>query len=572
MKRLATIFFLTFSSLLIFAQSDTIFKNSNGFSHSLNSYEKSLMQNYSRDFQQTDPPAGDVRNIAEWEQMESVIISYNSYEGFGIPYSMIATISEYMNITVLVSSTNNQNTVISEFNSNGVNTDNCTFILHGTDSWWSRDFSPWCIAVDNQTVSIVDFPYNRPRPNDDAVPSIIASEYDIPYYGMSVEHTGGNYMCDGYGQAASTDLVFEENTISDDEVRNRMQQYLGITNYHVLADPQGDYIKHIDCWGKYLAVDKVLITQVPETDERYADYEATAAYFENTDCSFGYPYQVFRVQASDIDDNDVNPYTNSLILNGKVFVPQTGSQWDDEAIDIYEQAMPGFEIIGVFSDTYYNSWYNTDALHCRTHGIADRNMVFVKHYPLYDTIFSDEGFEIAADVYSYAGNDIQTGFPKLFYSVNDGAYEEVEMTMSTKSNYTATIPTIADTNKISYYIVAEDVSGTSAQNPLMGEADPYVFYTIGSSNSSVASVKNETIKVYPNPNNGRFYLWAEVAQNQDVNVEIYTTTGQKVYSELKQVNSDGQLVYIDATNLSKGVYVIKVSTKESIISKKLLIN
>lgn len=568
MKNLSAFILFIFSSVIIFAQSDTTFKNTKGLSHSLNSYELSIAQNYTRSFEQTDPPTGTVRNIAEWENMESVIVAYDY--GFGVPYSMLATISQYTNITVLVGSSSEQNTVNNLLNNNGVNTANCTFVIHDVDSWWSRDYSPWFIAVDNQTVSIVDFPYNRPRPNDDDVPSVIAAEFDIPYYGMNVVHTGGNYMTDGYGQSVSTDLVTDENSISETEICNRMNQYLGITNYHILPDPLDDYIKHIDCWGKFVAVDKVIITQVPESDYRYADYEAAAAYFENTNCSFGYPYHVYRVQASDYYDDDTNPYTNSLILNGKVFVPQTGSEWDDEAIDVYEQAMPGYEIIGVFASGA--SWYNTDALHCRTHGIADRNMLFVKHFPLFDTISSTQGFEISADVYSYAGNDIQNGYPKLFYSVNDDAYQEIQMDFTAKGNYTATIPSMNDTNKISYYIVAEDVTGISAKNPTMGELDPYIFYSIGNNSVSITSVKNENIKIYPNPNNGRFYMWTDIIQNQDITVEIFSTTGQKFYYDNKSINQNGQLIYIDASFLPKGVYFVKVTSKNSIISKKLIIN
>lgn len=79
-----------------------------------------------------------------------------------------------------------------------------------------------------------------------------------------------------------------------------MQNYLGIDTYHVVPDPLGDYIKHIDCWGKFLDVDKVLIGQVPSSDPRYADYEAAADYFANQTSSYGTPFQVFRVYSPEI--------------------------------------------------------------------------------------------------------------------------------------------------------------------------------------------------------------------------------------------------------------------------------
>ena len=51
------------------------------------------------------------------------------------------------------------------------------------------------------------FPYNRPRPNDDNIPVVLAQQMDIPLYGMNLIHTGGNWMDDGMGIGASTDLV-----------------------------------------------------------------------------------------------------------------------------------------------------------------------------------------------------------------------------------------------------------------------------------------------------------------------------------------------------------------------------
>jgi len=278
-------------------------------------------------------------------------------------------------------------------------------------------------------------------------------------------------MCDGYGAAASTDLVWDEETQTPEQINTKMLNYLGITNYHVTADPLDDYIKHIDCWGKFLDVDKILITQVPESDDRYDDYEALATYFSNQNCSWGYPYEVIRVQAADYNDNDVNPYTNSLILNNKVFVPQTGSSIDDDAIATYEAAMPGYEIFGVYS----SGWYNTDALHCRTHGIADREMLYIKHFPLHGDIAYQTNFTIEAEVTSYGGSPISSGFPKLFYRQNSGTWQEIIMTNTSGITYSADIPGIGGDNFVEYYIYAENNNGKAESHPLIGAADPHSF-------------------------------------------------------------------------------------------------
>ncbi|MBN2890231.1 MAG: agmatine deiminase family protein [Bacteroidales bacterium] len=568
MKRTIAILVFTFLFSGIYAQQKEAYISPKGYSHVMSDEEKELSKNFPKDFQETAPPTGDVRNIAEWEQMESVIIAYDY--GFGIPYSLIAEICEDSHATILVSGSTEENSVRTLLSNNGVNTDNCSFVYNDPDAWWTRDYSPWCIAVDNQDVSIVDFPYNRPsRVNDDAVPSVIAAELGIDYYGMNVTHTGGNYMTDGYGISVSTDLVYDENSLSSTQIATKMHDYLGISTYHVVADPQGDYIKHVDCWGKFLAVDKIVITEVRESDSRYDDYEATAAYFENHNCAYGYPYQVYRVKAYDNYNLDMNPYTNSLILNEKVFVPITGSSWDDNALAVYEEAMPGYEIIGVMEGSA--SWYNTDALHCRTHGFADRNMLFIKHYPIYGTFTTTDDFEVTAEVYSYAGNDMATGFPTLNYKINDSTYHSIEMTETSSNHYSATIPWYTGNNTISYYIEAEDITGKTASVPTMKEQDPFVFYTTHEIVNNPFITKEDDVKIYPNPNRGRFYLQLNLEETQNVEINILSINGQIIYSDNVLVNSGSEPVLLNIENISTGVYILNSKTESKTSSTKLII-
>ena len=103
-------------------------------------------------------------------------------------------------------------------------------------------------------------------------------------------------MTDGYGQSGSTTLVWEENpTLTHEQVSQKAQDYLGIDMYHVVQDPNGTYIDHIDCWAKFLAPDKILVRKVPPTHSRYAQIEQAAAYWAGQTCSYGYNYRVYRV-------------------------------------------------------------------------------------------------------------------------------------------------------------------------------------------------------------------------------------------------------------------------------------
>ena len=237
---------------------------------------------------ETDPPPGLIRNIAEYERMEGVLIRYP----FGISTALIAEMSEDVTIYCLVSSSQ-QNSANSSMANGGVNMENVVYITGSTDSYWTRDYGPWWVVDGNRDVSVVDFTYNRPRPNDNQAPSKMANYLDVPYFASDIVHAGGNYMTDGMGISASTDLVYVENSIPNSQVLQIMEDYYGIETYHVLDDPNNTYIDHIDCWGKYLSPTKVLIREVPASHAQFDEIEATATYFGNSTNEWGEPWDVY---------------------------------------------------------------------------------------------------------------------------------------------------------------------------------------------------------------------------------------------------------------------------------------
>ena len=261
-------------------------------------------------------------------------------------------------------SSGSQNSAYNSMNNADVNMDNVEFILGATDSYWTRDYGPWWVVDGNGDLGIVDFTYNRPRPNDNDAPLKVSDYLDIPYFATDIVSAGGNYMTDGLGVGASSTLVYEENSISNNQIHQDMFDYYGIDPYHTIEDPNNTYIDHIDCWGKFLSPQKVLLREVPTSHAQYDEIEEVVDYFENIVNGNGESWEIYRVYTP-----SNQPYTNSIILNNKVFVPIMNSSWDDEALEVYEQAMPDHEIL-----PFTGSWVSTDGLHCRVKGIPDLSL------------------------------------------------------------------------------------------------------------------------------------------------------------------------------------------------------
>lgn len=189
-------------------------------------------------------PPQPVRNIAEYEPMEGVLISYPNK--FGIPNTLIKEMAEE---TMVYCATTDKEGVERIFGNAGVNMGNVTFIETRLNSVYPRDFGPWWIVNGNSKLSIVDFEYNRNRPDDNRVNGLIGDLLNVPVYKMDLVTCGGNYMTDGHLISSSTDLVRKENRkYSHNEIDDIMQEYLGIEKYHVVEDPNTTTdIDHIDC-------------------------------------------------------------------------------------------------------------------------------------------------------------------------------------------------------------------------------------------------------------------------------------------------------------------------------------
>ncbi|MDD3688225.1 MAG: agmatine deiminase family protein [Bacteroidales bacterium] len=562
MKKFIFISLALLNASIIFAQTD--FTSAERSKYHMNSPEELRIENQTRAFNETPPPTGGARNIAEFERNQGVIISYPN--GFEIPYTLIAQLSDYVTVYIMCPSMY-QSSVTTSLTNNGVNMDNVEYVNAPVDSEWARDYSPWFIEYGpNNQVGIVDFPYNRPmRVNDDEVPIVLGDYFDMDVFGMDLEHTGGNYMTDGLGISASCDLVYEENPgLSESEIDQLVEDYMGITTYHCVPDPLADYIEHIDCWGKFLDVDKMLVSRVPASDDRYADFEAMADYWENQVSSYGNNYQVYRTNWM----VDKNAYTNSLIMNDKVFVAfNTGSagNYNEAAAAVYEEAMPGYEIIGIL----YNGWESTDALHCRTHEVPDFEMLRIVHMPYYGMLEYASAYNFEAEVYSF-NNSNNISSVKLYYSENGGEYLSADMINTGGNIYSVSIEGLAGGSEIKYYIEAIDDRPKTETHPFIGNADPHVF-TIEDVSGICNTAKAGYIKAYPNPATEVLYFINNNTPVANYNITIYNEQGSIVKLMNIDLNSsDWNIQGIDISDLKSGLYYISASSEKGEFSTRFI--
>lgn len=436
--------------------------NPPGLKHWMTEEELLRKDEIGKDFRATEAPSLPVQALSEFGRLKGVLIRYP----FGISYALIKEMSLDAKVFTIVSNQTQENTVRSNYTQQGVNLANCEFIHAPSNSYWTRDYGPFFIAEGNEKVSIVNFPYNRPRPYDNDIPIQVANYLGMDYYNMNIIHTGGNYMTDRMGVTASTDLVWTENpTLTPQQINQTMNEYMGTNTYHVVPDPNNTYIDHIDCWAKFLAADKILIRQVPPSHPQYSAIEAAAAYWSQQTSSYGTPYKIFRVNTPNNE-----PYTNAFILNHKVLVPVMNNANDAAALAVYQQAMPGYTILG-----FTGSWQSTDALHCRTKEIPDPGLLQIRHKPLHGLHPERDHYTITAEIVPYSGQSLRADSLRINYSYDGVQFNSSMLASAGDFTYTGQIPFAEAGTGVSYYLSAGDRSGRSEKHPFIGKPDPHTF-------------------------------------------------------------------------------------------------
>lgn len=532
----------------------------------------------------TNPPTSPVRNAAEWEEMQGVLISWRSgYEAY--LREIVRYSREEAKVYIYCS---DSNTVKNYLTQNGILTSNIRYITVSLNSVWIRDYGPNNVYTnDVDSLLFVDWVYNRPRPLDDTSPQYIANILSVPLYSCTQPPTdlvacGGNFMSDGFGTGFSSKLILDENATvtqynqtpkTEQQINAIMQSFMGINRYIKMDKLPYDGIHHIDMHMKLLDEETLLVGQYPQGISDGPQIEANLNYvLTNFNSVFGTPYKVIRIpmppSTSGTWPNQgayYRTYTNSLILNKTVLVPTYYEQYDTIALRIYRQAMPGYRIIGINSNSIISQ---SGAIHCTTHEIAAFNPLLISHKPLLDTdnIWTD--YQVNAYINHKTG--IQEA--KIFYRTDTTQpYLSVPMFLANASNHTWTgyIPVQPSNTTVYYYIQAKANSGKVQVRPLPAPAAYWKFKVYNPTGNK--ELTNDNFSCKPIYVNEQLVLDIYSSIEMKAQISLYNSVGQKLVTIFDGKLLQGYQEMSYAQRLSKGMYLVNITTNKGSKTVKLIV-
>lgn len=554
--------------------------------------EEEMMKDYISNIQNrqaciTTPPSGStLRSIAEWEELQAVVITWTSFTS--ILTEIVRHAREEVEVIIVCG---NENVVKNQLG--GANVDyssNVTFIEADFNSIWVRDYGPNTVYLDDVgELASVDWIYNRPRPQDDQVPEVIADYLGIDNYCTTqvptdLVHTGGNYMTDGLGTAFSSLLVLDENgpqnewgtsNHDEDAVNQIMEDFMGITTYPLMVTLPYDAIHHIDMHMKLLDEETLIVGEYPEGVADGPQIEANIQYvLDNYTTPYGEPYKVIRIpmppdDGSYPDDGwwvDYRTYANSIILNNTILVPTYEEQYDTTALRIWEESMPGYNIVGIECNDIIPS---LGALHCITKEVGAEEPLWITTNRINEGCMGESSI-VEAQIKHTSGISDAT----VYYKTETQDWAPIAMTNGGSDIWVTEIPELPEGTKVSYYIESSANDGKTITRPMPGAEGPFSF-TVENCNVSAEDLytaQTELAPIFPNPASAITCIPVNSENSIEATIEVHDVLGRYIETVFEgQVPSGESKHFINADQYLAGTYIVTLKTKNLTSTQKLIV-
>lgn len=550
-----------------------------GLPHALAPHEVPLIEAY-RNSRAGDrgiqaPPSWVPRTMAEWEEVQSVVVTWTSYE------SILKQIVRYAKeeCDVIIACTDS-NAVISYLNgANGggplPDLNNIRYLEVGYNSIWGRDYGAETMYKNEvDSLYLMDWIYNRPRPLDDEMPESIASFMGLPIFSATqapydVVHTGGNFMADGFGNAFSSYLVYDENGPNGDynqtvktqaQVDGLMEQWMGITQYITMPVLQYDAIHHIDMHMKLLDEERLLVGEFPVGVSDGPQIEINMnSYVAGNNSVFGEPYKLIRIPMPPSTGGQYPPnssyrtYANNIFLNKLVLVPTFREEYDTTGLRILRESLPGYKVVGIDCDnTGANIISLSGAIHCISKGIGVEDPLLIRHQALQDTYETVNPYTVEGYIRHRTGI---TG-AELYWTIDTAAgFNATAMTDIGGNNWSANIPAQAAGSTVFYYIHATANSGKQQVRPIVAPDGWWKFNVLDINAGVDDGVAPLITEVFPNPSASLIMVTLNVPRGP-VHVYLADATGRTAM-ELHNGSLPGDnRVFADISGLGSGAYLV----------------
>ncbi len=495
----------------------------------------------------------------------------------------------------------------------GITLYNYKFITdpNGENAYWMRDFGPFGIYYgEGDTLGLVNAQYYPGRPIDNDFPMYYANQIGVKIWNTDVETEGGNFIADGHDNIFYSSVIYGNNAdaygkantpktpMSSTEVDNQLKQYFSAKRSTILPQLNCDGgTGHVDLYLKMIDDETFMIANFPDEFKtpQFQDYyimNNNRSTLANLKSFNNGQYRFVNIPVPTLDNgtygkincknfnSDARNYINGLTVNKTFLMPiysdlSSGNRVGDSiAIEYMKKEMNGYKIYPI--DVRVLSPLG-GAIHCVTMQIPAENPVFFSHKKysgMIDAANMPTFLNFQAKIQNHSG--IKEA--KIFWRKNSEEPLNMHDLQDIDGIFTANIDVsdFVQGDSIKYYIVALTNNGKTAYYPITAPEGNFTgYFGMLTSVTEINDIANSfDIKgIYPNPVNDFAEVKFEINNPGIIEISIINSIGDNVMNLFKSYLNQGTFsAPIDVNNLSNGIYLVVLKSKNEMKYKKLIIN
>ena len=533
---------------------------------------------------ETPPPYDNIRTAAEWEEVEALTISWTSFPC--IQKQIVEAAKEECTVIIFADDMEEVTDYLTGNQCGGALTlENIQIVPTVYNSIWIRDYGANTVyGTWNDDRVLVDWLYNRPRPDDDAIPDVLASTLGLELYSTTgapndLMNTGGNWMSDGFGTAFASELIIDENDggstwwtdypdHSEEEINQIISDFHGVDTYITMPNLPFDGIHHIDMHMKLLDESTLLMAEYPEGIADGPQINANLEYvLSNFTTRWGTPFDVVRIPSPPEqgfgggypDENGwYLTYTNSVFVNNTILLPTYYTEYDTTALRIYEETLPGYNVVGIDCDNNGEAIISlSGAIHCITHTVGIEDPLMISHLPLPDT--DDTVNDYAVEAYISHRSQIESAI--MHWRTSPASeWNAVPMALidGETENWIASIPAQPLETTVYYYVEANANSGKTGTRP-MPAPDGWWSFNINDASLGMSDFAQDSplLQAFPNPAAAITCIPLHLRQAAEGRLYLSNTLGQQIQMiHSGDFRMGEQKHFFNAQGMAAGAYLL----------------
>jgi agmatine/peptidylarginine deiminase len=318
----------------------------------------------------------------EFETQAALMLGLNEFllHAPQIPVDIVSALIDHIPLIGIVTSEEQRRQAVMMLSDWGLPAHLLQFVFMPVRGMWVRDYGPTFARWSDGSVMVLDAEYaGGDRPNDDRVPTDLASLLKVPVTHVPLAAEGGNILSNGRGLCLTSRALLERNMnrgYREHEISAILSDYYGFCSGMFLAPLKRELTGHVDMFATFVSSDVVMLGSYDPTmdaeNARLLDRNAEALRGVSTRDG---PLKVVRIPMPSNTDGVFRTYTNVVYANGRVLVPsypEQDAELERKAMAVFAQVLPEWRIIPIDCEAMIRQ---CGALRCATLNIpwlADR--------------------------------------------------------------------------------------------------------------------------------------------------------------------------------------------------------